>query len=283
MAMYRSKKNGGNEFQFYTSELKEQVRDLVKKEVALRRAITNKEFTVYFQPIYEIKSNLIMGFEVLVRWQHPELGLIMPSDFIPLAEETRLIERIGEKVLLDACFICKQWQKKTQLPLTVAVNLSSIQFRHPDIVKKIALALKETDLDPKYLEIEITESVVMENLDTTIEKFNELKKLNIAIAVDDFGTGYSSISYLKLFPIDILKIDRSFIKEIPFASNDKAIVKAIISLGHGLNLKIIAEGIETREQLEFIKTAGCDYAQGFFFNPPMSQKKIEETLLNLKE
>jgi EAL domain-containing protein (putative c-di-GMP-specific phosphodiesterase class I) len=212
--------------------------------------------------------------EALVRWQHPTNGLIPPMQFIPLAEETGLIVPIGEWVLRTACARNKSWQEQGLPPLCISVNLSARQFAYENLLQDVARALNETGLDAAFLELEITESMVMHDPEHAIELLNNLKAMGISISIDDFGTGYSSLSYLKRFPIDSLKIDRSFIKDLPLDGNDAAITQAIIAMAHGLKLKVIAEGTETGEQLSFLRAHECDEMQGYYFSKPLPEREF---------
>lgn len=274
MAMYCAKNSGGESYHFFTEEMNLNAHKLIKLEADLRKAITNHELVNYYQPILDLKTNQVMAVETVARWQHPELGLISPSEFIPLAEETGLILKIGEWVLQQACKDNQSWQQQGYKPVIVTVNLSAIQFRQHQMIDTIKYALETSGISPHWLEIEITESAVMENVETAIAKLKEIQQMGIKIAVDDFGTGYSSISYLKQFPIDVLKIDQSFIKDIPHSKVDMSITNAIIDLAHSLNLLSIAEGVETSEQLNFLRNIGCDCIQGYFFSRPIPAAQV---------
>jgi len=206
--------------------------------------------------------------EALVRWDHPELGMLLPHQFVPLAEETGLIMPLGEWVLFAACAQNRAWQKAGLAPVRVGVNLSALQFQQRDLIETIALVLKSTGLDARYLELEITESAAMADMDNTVDVLRRLSDLGISIAIDDFGTGYSSLSYLKKFPIQQLKIDHSFIRDVPDDLDDAAIVRAVVTMAHALDLRVVAEGVETARQLEFLREVGCDAVQGFYFKDP---------------
>lgn len=274
MAMYCAKNSGGESYHFFTEEMNLNAHKLIKLEADLRKAITNHELVNYYQPILDLKTNQVMAVETVARWQHPELGLISPGEFIPLAEETGLILKVGEWVLQQACKDNQSWQEQGFKPVIVTVNLSAIQFRQHQLIDTIKYALETSGIAPNCLEVEITESAVMENVETAIAKLKEIQQMGIKIAVDDFGTGYSSISYLKQFPIDVLKIDQSFIKDIPNNKVDMSITNAIIDLAHSLNLLTIAEGVETNEQLDFLRNAGCDCIQGYFFSRPIPADQL---------
>jgi EAL domain-containing protein (putative c-di-GMP-specific phosphodiesterase class I) len=239
-------------------------------ELQLRRAVEGNEFTLHFQPQVDAVSGRTIGAEALVRWLHPEMGLVMPDRFIPLAEQTGLIAQLGEWVLRSACLQASDWQNAGQPPLRMAVNISPRQFQRPDLYRMIDEILKETNLDPGCLSIEVTESVVMQDVDHAIETLVRLKNLGVHLAIDDFGTGYSSLSYLKRFPIDLLKIDRSFIMDIPAISDDIAIVSAVIAMAHQLNIKVLAEGVQSTEQRDILLSHRCDELQGYLFAHPLT-------------
>ncbi len=271
VAMYRAKELGKNNFQFYSSQMNIHTLERLALESDLRRALERNEFVLHYQPKVDIRSGHIIGMEALVRWQHPTKGLIPPMQFIPLAEETGLIVPIGEWVLRTACARNKSWQEQGLPPLCIAVNLSARQFTNEYLVQDVLRVLNETGLDATFLELEITESMVMHDPEHAIELLNKLKAIGISISIDDFGTGYSSLSYLKRFPIDSVKIDRSFIRDLPLDGDDAAITQAIIAMAHGLKLKVIAEGTETGEQLSFLHAHGCDEMQGYYFSKPLPE------------
>ena len=274
MAMYKAKHAGGNNYQYYTSDMNVAAHEFIKLESELRNAIKNQEFVLYFQPQLNLKDGKIEHIEALIRWNHPKLGLINPMTFIPLAEETGLIMPIGEWTIKEACRINKAWQQAGYDPITVAVNISAKQFRHQDVAQVISDALRETNLNPTYLEVEITETAVMDNADIALNRLRSIHAMGIRIAVDDFGTGYSSISYLKQFPVGVLKIDKQFIKGLPHNPNDAAITSAVIALAHNLGLEVVAEGVETVEQIQFLSEHNCDLVQGYFFSRPLPERKI---------
>jgi diguanylate cyclase (GGDEF)-like protein len=277
-AMYRAKEQGRNNYQLYTPTMNARAFERLTLENSLRRALERNEFTVYYQPKVDLRSRKAVGAEALVRWNHPELGLIMPGDFISAAEDTGLIVPIGEWVLRTACAQNKAWQNAGYPPLRVAVNLSARQFQLRNLVQTVAEILKETGLEPRWLELEITESIAMQNAEFTVKTLNELKDMGIQISIDDFGTGYSSLSYLKRFPINKLKIDKTFVREINTDHDNAAIASAVIVLGQSLNLGVIAEGVETIEQLNFLKDQHCDEIQGFLFGRPLPPAEIEKKL-----
>jgi EAL domain-containing protein (putative c-di-GMP-specific phosphodiesterase class I) len=244
-------------------------------ETDLRKALENNELILHYQPQMCIKSGKILGAEALIRWNHPKLGVIYPDKFIHLAEETGLISQIGEWVIKQACIQNKKWQDSGMEPIRVAVNLSTQQFVKQNLGSFVQEALHETGLNPKYLVLEITESMAMD-FDYSLKVLRHLKSIGVAISIDDFGTGYSSLNYLKKFPIDYLKIDRSFVRDIIEYKNDVNIVKDIITLAHNLDLEVIAEGVETKEQFDFLKRYNCDEIQGYFISIPIDAEQLEQ-------
>jgi EAL domain-containing protein (putative c-di-GMP-specific phosphodiesterase class I) len=252
-------------------------------ESGLRRALQNQEFELHFQPKVEVTTNQTKSVEALIRWRHPERGLQLPSAFIPFAEETGLIMEIGEWVLREACTRAREWQQGGQLAMRVAVNLSARQFRQMQLVEVVESALRQADLEPRFLELELTESTVMYDPDRSARVLGQLSRLGVQISIDDFGTGYSSLSALKRFPLDRLKIDRSFIHAVPGNPEDESIVRAVISLAHSLKLKVIAEGVESAAQLEFLRELGCDQYQGFHFSPPLGPEDFPAWLRTRQE
>jgi len=278
IAMYSAKKQGRNCFQFYQPAMNEEAQERIRIESALRSALERKEFVLHYQPQVDLDTGRIIGMEALLRWQHPELGMVPPARFIGLAEETGLIVPIGAWVLRTACAQAKLWHDAGYSGLRVGVNLSARQFGQQDLVASIAAALAETGLPPSALEIELTESLFMNDVTQAVSLLHELKALGVALAIDDFGTGYSSFSYLRNFPIDVLKIDRSFVSDIATDADDAAIVVSIIALAHNLQLRVIAEGVESEEQLEFLRRHGCDEMQGFYFSRPVAPPEFEQLL-----
>ncbi|HYN12540.1 MAG TPA: EAL domain-containing protein [Burkholderiales bacterium] len=283
-AMYRAKEHGRNNFQFYTAEMNERVNERLALENALRRALERQEFLLHYQQKIDMKSGVIVGAEALVRWMHPEWGLVRPARFIPLAEETGLIVQLGEWVLRESCRQTREWLDGGLKPGVVSVNLSARQFRQEGLVRMVSRILEETRLEPAQLEMELTESMVMHNVEAAIATLQGLKSLGVALSVDDFGTGYSSLSYLKDLPIDALKIDRSFVRDIGAGAEteDGVIAQAIISLGHSLHLKVVAEGVETDPQVRFLKRHGCDELQGFFYGEPVAPAEYARLLEKAK-
>ena len=278
-ALYRAKQAGGSNYQFYTADMNERALQRLALENQLRWGLERKEYRVYYQPQVNIDTGQITGMEALVRWQHPLRGLVAPAEFIPLAEDTGLIAPLGEWVLRTACAQTRQWQESGFQKLHVAVNLSPRQFQQPDLVQMIESVLKETGLNASYLELEVTESSVMKNAETAINTLRELKAMGIRISIDDFGSGYSSLSYLKTLPIDVLKIDQSFVRDMTTDPRDAAIVMAIIQLAHSLQLQVKAEGVETEDQLRFLRLLRCDEMQGYLFCTPLPAEAFEHMLL----
>ena len=268
-ALYRAKGEGRGIFKFFSDDLTSAARGRINLEALLRRALTRDELRVHYQPQIEITSGRIVGAEALVRWQEPTEGLIPPSRFIPVAEETGLIAAIGEWVLGETCRQGRQWLEAGLPPLNLAVNLSPHQFRHGDISATVAKVLAETGFPAERLELELTESALMEREAEAVEILQRLRALGVRLAIDDFGTGYSSLAYLKRFPLDVLKIDKSFVDDIPRLQDDMEIAAAIVALGHTLRLKVLAEGVETAEQLVFLSAQGCDLYQGYYISQPV--------------
>ncbi|MCL6435991.1 MAG: EAL domain-containing protein [Leptolyngbyaceae cyanobacterium HOT.MB2.61] len=278
MAMRSIKARGGG-YRFHTPEMDALAIERQQMESKLNAALANQEFQLYYQPQVNLITGRIIGAEVLLRWHNPELGLVQPDKFIAIAEGTGLIIPIGEWVLKAACAQAKAWQNANRLPLQISVNLSARQFRQEDLVKKVATTLEEIGLEADVLTLELTETSVMEDVDITIEILTKLKEMGIGISIDDFGTGYSSLNYLKRFPIDKLKIDRSFVQDITTDPNNAAISKAIIAMAQSLQLKVIAEGVETEEQCNFLRQSGCHAMQGYLFSPPLPAEEFEQLLL----
>jgi diguanylate cyclase (GGDEF)-like protein len=277
-AMFHAKANGKNNYQYYTNSMSATAFERLSMENAMRRGLGNNEFEVYYQPKIELASNRAIGLEALVRWHHPEMGLVLPSDFIPLAEETGLIVPLGEWVLHTVCTQIKNRHDAGLDPLRVAVNLSACQFRQTMLSQQVRRILDKTGVAPEWLELELTESVIMSDIQTSSTILRELKNMGVGISMDDFGTGYSSLGLLKRLPLDTLKIDRSFVRDITTDADDAAIVDAVISLAHSLRLRVIAEGVETGEQLEFLSSRGCDEVQGYLFSRPLPVAGIEAWL-----
>ncbi|WP_210640566.1 EAL domain-containing protein [Pseudomonas sp. Tri1] len=275
-AMRNVKENGPNDYRFFTEDMNRRARHQQTIESGLRLALQRKEFVLHYQPKLDLTSGKVVGVEALVRWNRPNHGLVFPSDFIPVAEDSGLIVPLSQWVLQEACQQACRWQAQGMRALYLSVNISAIDFRQRGFVEGIARTLKETGFDPTQLELEITESVLMQNIDTTVATLKAIKHLGIRLAIDDFGTGYSSLSYLQKFPVDVLKIDQSFVGDLSIDSNDAKLVSTIISLGKSLNLHIIAEGVETREQLEFLKIHQCEEAQGYYFSKAVEPQAFLE-------
>ena len=269
---------GGNAFQCYTQDMNDKAERWLSLENGLRHALERNELTLHYQPQIAIANNRIVGVEALLRWRRDGQTSVSPAEFIPLAEESGLIIGIGEWVLRTACLQAKRWHDAGFSDLIMAVNISARQFQHPEFTELVSAVLKETGLDPRYLELEITESVTMHDAEKTIATLNNLRALNLQLSIDDFGTGYSSLSYLKRFPINKLKVDQSFVRNMTTDPNDASITKSVILLGQSLNLSVIAEGVETAAQLALLKQFGCDEVQGYFFSKPVSADDLERLL-----
>jgi len=273
LAMYRAKADGPGEYRFFATELNTGVQDAVALETELRAAVEAEQFVLHYQPQIDLRSGRVVGAEALMRWQHPTRGLLLPSQFLPAAEESGLIIAMNTWVLREACVQAAAWARDG-LSLRVGVNLTSLQFRKQDISGLIRQTLKDSGLAATALELELTEGVLMQNAESAAGKIRELRDLGVRFAIDDFGTGYSSLSYLKIFPVDRLKIDRSFVRNLETSPGDAAIVRAITNLGHDLGLNVTAEGVETAAQLETIRALGCDEVQGFLFARPMPDDQL---------
>ncbi|MBI3593597.1 MAG: EAL domain-containing protein [Nitrospirae bacterium] len=279
-AMYRAKEQGKNNYQIYSPELNEKVSERLALENSLRHAMERDEFLLYYQPKIDLISGKIIGVEALIRWLSPvNKQIVLPGEFISLAEEIGLILPMGEWVLQAACAQNKAWQMTGLTPIGMAINISATQFQQQNLSEMISNTLKESGLDPKYLELEITESTIMKSAENAEMTLKRLDELGIDISIDDFGTGYSSLGYLKRFPVSTLKIDRTFVRDISTNSDDKRLVGAIITLAHSLKLKVVAEGVETREQLHYLQSVGCDQIQGFLFSKPLSGKEMTQLLI----
>jgi diguanylate cyclase (GGDEF)-like protein len=268
-AMYCAKHRGRNNYQCFAPGMDEQTLERTNLESELHQALRLQQLELHYQPKVDTATGDVRSAEALIRWRHPKRGLIPPAQFIPLAEECGLIHEIGAWVVREACRQCAAWQSAGVPPLRVAVNVAASQFRRGDLLDQIRGALQESQLDPHFLEIELTESVVMTDPEGTAGILEQLSRMGVMVSVDDFGTGYSSMNYLRRFPIDKLKIDRGFLQNLITSTDDASIVRAIISLAHSLRLKVVAEGVETPEQLTFLRTLGCDQYQGYHFSPPL--------------
>jgi diguanylate cyclase (GGDEF)-like protein len=278
-ALDRAKVQGGNNYQFYTAGGTTRALKQLVLESNLRGGLDRGEFLVHYQPQVDTRSFQLVGMEALVRWNHPGLGLLYPKEFISLAEDCGLIIQLGDWALRAACAQSMAWQDAGLAPMRLSVNFSARQFQQATFISSVAEILKETNLDPRWLELELTESSIMKDPEQAIEKLHELKLMGIRVAIDDFGTGYSSLNYLKRFPIDTLKIDKSFVSDLCKDPHDTAIVRAIITLGHALDLTVVAEGVETQEQLQYLSSLDCDVVQGFLFSKSLAASAFEELLV----
>ena len=277
-AMYRAKEIGRDAVQVFTAELANRAHEKLVQQEELRRALARSELFLQYQPQMDLATGRIFAVEALIRWRHPERGLVAPGDFIPLAEETGLIGPIGDWTLREACRQNKAWQDAGLPSIVVSVNVSARQFQEKDWVERVAAALSESGLEARYLELELTESMIMEDVQQAVETMHRLEQLGVHLAIDDFGTGYSSLASLKRFPVGRLKIDRSFVQDLPDDGDDAAIARAVISLAHSLQLRVIAEGVETREQIDFLREAGCDEIQGFYLSRPIDPRALQAIL-----
>lgn len=273
-ALYDAKRSGKNCFRFYASEMNAMAAEILRIDNSMPQGLANGDFYLHYQPQMDLKNDSVVAVEALLRWRHPELGMIPPDRFIPLAEENGFIIKLGEWVLRTACAQCACWQKDGPAPLRIAVNVSGRQFSEHDFVDMVAAALKDSHLEPHYLELELTESLLISNEQDALQKLQLLKKMGVFLAIDDFGTGYSSLAYLKHFPLNRLKIDKSFVNDILTDPDDAAITEAIIAMAHSLKLKVIAEGVETRDQLLFLTDRGCDEIQGYYLSKPLSEHDL---------
>lgn len=277
-AMYSAKEHGRNNFQFFTAAMNLKAVERQSLEGSLRRALEREEFLLHYQPKVNLESGEITGIEALIRWQQPERGLVPPSQFVPIAEDCGLILPIGRWVLREACRQARAWQDAGLPPLPIAINVSAVEFRDKDFVESVRTILSETGLEARYLELELTEGVLMEDAESSAYVLRELKKMGVQLAVDDFGTGYSSLSYLRQFPIDVLKIDQSFVNQIPADADDSTIVSAIINMAKSLKHLVVAEGIETQEQREYLQALHCAEGQGYLFSRPLAAGQFGELL-----
>ena len=282
-ALYHAKKNGGNVFSYYVPEMNEAAVERLMTRSRLKRAFERNELLVHYQPKYNIETGHVFGAEALVRWELPERGIILPSDFIPIAEESNLIIEIGEWVLDRVCEDFRYWQRSVSSPGRVSVNLSLKQLRQLNFISRIKSIMRSYEISPTSLELEITETTLMENPERTVKLLDELYSLGLHLAIDDFGTGYSSLSALQQFPISTLKIDKSFVRDVATSSDDATIVGTIIHMGKSLKMDVVAEGVETEEQLNILQQMDCTYVQGLLFGEPMSSDNYLELLLSQVE
>ena len=278
-AMYHAKAIGRNNFQFYTPDMNARARERLALENQLRRALQRNEFVLHYQPILHLATKAVVGCEALLRWQEPSRGLLRPAEFLPLMEDSSLIVPISQWALREACRQGQEWQDAGLRPVPVAVNLSGAQFKRKDFLESVMSALDVSGMDPRYLDLEITESIVMGDASATVSLLRSLKDLGVRISIDDFGTGYSSLSHLRRFPIDTLKIDQSFMRDLDAGEDDAAaITSAIISMAKSLRQRVIAEGVESREQVEFLQIRGCDAMQGYYYKPPLPAEEFSRLL-----
>lgn len=278
LAMYEAKMHNGG-YQLFNAGIMDTFKRKLDLENELRWAAAKGELQVYYQPQVNAENGHMEGIEALLRWNHPTLGPVSPSEFIPIAEETGIIMDIGRWVLKEVCAQLRSWQEESLTVPTIAVNLSARQFMAPDLVSSVRDIVRRTPCDPQQIVIEITESSSMNDIESVLPLLHEFKSLGFQIAIDDFGKGYSALGYMKQFPIDILKIDKSFVQELTSDKKSAVITKAIIDMAHGMNLKVIAEGVETTEQLEYLRTMDCDIVQGYIIDPPMSSDRLESRYL----
>jgi len=277
-ALYRAKEEGRNTYQFYTVEMTKQAFERVLLENSLRQAVEKDEFQIFLQPQIDLHSKKMVGAEALIRWQHPELGMVSPIKFIPLAEETGLIHPIGRWVLLASCIQARTWLDEGLEFGRISVNVAGPQIKRGELVQDVMMALEESGLSAEYLELEVTEGFIMKNPEFAIQQLQALRELGVYLSIDDFGTGYSSLSYLKQLPVHKLKIDQSFMRGVPGDANDCAICNAIIAMGKSLGMNVIAEGVETKEQVDFLTKAGCREAQGYLFSKPIEAEQLGNLL-----
>jgi len=280
IAMYHAKDSGQNNYQFFTESLNEQANERLKIENDLRFAIENKQFELFYQPQICTNNNYYCGVEALVRWHHPERGLVLPEKFIPIAEETKLIIPLGLWVLKQACIQLKEWRKKYNKQVKMSVNLSAQQLHDRNLDKYIKLLIKKYNIQEGELELELTESTVMEDPEEAIVLLNKIRDLGVKLAIDDFGTGYSSLAYLKTLPIHTLKLDRTFVSDLEINKNDAEISAAALALAHNLGLQVVAEGVETNAQKEFLISHHCEILQGYFFSKPVPVGAVEKVIFN---
>jgi EAL domain-containing protein (putative c-di-GMP-specific phosphodiesterase class I) len=278
MAVQHAKHLGGNTFQFFTDNLQACTLERLQLENQLRKAIDEGQLEVFYQPKLNLADDQLNAAEALVRWRHPQQGMVAPGEFIGLAEETGLIAPIGEFVLRQACRQARQWQQEGLAQIRVSVNISVYQLRQGNLTSLVRQVLEETGLAPQYLELELTESQLLDNVDSVIVTFRQLRELGVKLAIDDFGTGYSSLSYLKRFPVHYVKIDQTFIRDLSPGGEDAAITRAIIAMAHSLELKVVAEGVETQAQMDFLKSQNCDEIQGFLISRPVEASAFAELL-----
>jgi predicted signal transduction protein with EAL and GGDEF domain len=278
-AMYRAKEAGRDNYQLYTRSMNERMLERLAFENDLRHALAREELTLYYQPILDVKTSSVTGAEALIRWQHPVRGIVAPDAFIPFAEESGLIVEIGEWVLRAACHQIRQWDAAGLALGRVAVNLSARQLQQEDLAKQVRKILEETGVSPEQIALEITEGAVLVSAEHVTATLNELRDMGIKISLDDFGTGYSSLTYLKRFPVEVVKIDRSFVRDIEHDASDATIVSTVIAMAESMNLTVVAEGVETEAQLGFLRERGCDEFQGYLVSAPVPPEELQELLM----
>jgi diguanylate cyclase (GGDEF)-like protein len=278
-ALYQAKSKGRDNYQFFKEEMNARAVERQSLEVDLRRAIKQEEFILHYQPKVNLNTGEITGVEVLIRWNHPHRGVLLPGTFISIAEDCGLIVPLGKWVLENACLQARSWIDQGHLPMPVAINISALEFRNVNFARQVKEVLERTGLEPHYLELELTESVLMKDVQSSASILRELKEIGVRIAIDDFGTGYSSLNYLKQFPIDVLKIDQTFVHDISSGNGNDIIVNAVINMGISLNQKVVAEGIETNEQLAFLSERDCHEGQGFLLSKPLSAVDLEQVFV----
>jgi diguanylate cyclase (GGDEF)-like protein/PAS domain S-box-containing protein len=277
-AMYQAKNEGRAQFRFFSPELNQKIMQRVELENSLRKGLEKQEFFLHYQPLWDLKTSKMAGVEVLLRWQSSDYGLMQPSTFISLLEDSGLINNVGEWVLRTACKQMREWTISEHRDLKMAVNISGKQMKHPRFLEMLTTIIQETGVDPHNLELEFTESVIMDNVENTVEIFRKLKEMGIQLSIDDFGTGYSSLNYLKHFPVDRIKIDRSFVSDVYNNQSDAAIIEAIVSMAQSLSLRVVAEGVENSDQLHSLSQLGCDEVQGYYLAMPMHAEALAEKL-----
>ena len=280
LAMYKAKERGRNNYQFYSEDLNTNAVARLRTEYETRQALENKEFRLFYQPKVSLKTMQIVGVECLIRWDHPERGMLGPDQFIEVAEETGSIIDIGTWVIDEAFAAAQEINRTSESPLHIAINISPRQFRDPNLTTTIRRCIRETDMNPEHIELEITETMLMQDAAAAEETVRNLSDLGVRLAIDDFGTGYSSLSILKRFPINTVKVDKSFVMDIPDNPDDVAITRAVIAMAHELKMEVVAEGVETREQLQFLADLDCEYAQGYLFSRPVPFAEIQKLVVN---
>jgi EAL domain-containing protein (putative c-di-GMP-specific phosphodiesterase class I) len=279
-ALNHAAQSGSNQCHFFSNEMNDRARHRLTVESGIRRGLANREFLVYYQPKIDVNNTRVAGMEALIRWRDPERGLVSPAEFIPVAEESGLIEQIGQWVLEETCAQNQRWQAEGLPPVKASVNVSARQFRNRNFVALVEEVLARTGLDPRWLELEITESMLMGDIEAIIKRMEDIRRVGVSLSIDDFGTGYSSLSYLSRFPITTLKIDRAFIADVQTNPHTAEIARAIIGLSRGLDLEVVAEGAEVIEQIDFLRAHGCELVQGFYYSRPLPAEEFAQMLRN---